>query len=612
MSTVMERQSRYRQMMDPGSYDGQSAGLHLSSMSQPDPSVNFGATPYQSCTLPRPSRPRGGVPATAASGSRRQILSNRVSDYLKSLNSMTRSIVLEKEYVEERHAGEWQCMDETLQEDVVDDYFMPLDVHAHYGTLPRSRCSYREPRSPSAASTSSHDQRFSFRNAWVPSALSQPPDTTAYPTPSSPTQTYFIPPTHNRLHKNQLSYRSKALRKVMNLPLPTGPEDSAHHQHRQQQQPEPHHQKRDSGLGSDGESPRTSDEDQNPLAFQRNHLRSFSLRQKKGGARNHGSLSRSSTRRAPQRITAGSENTRGANGTNSPGNSRQGGPGYDAEVDLPDDSLLHDLMGLPPHTTKRDLARLPNRPVPMYHNRPAVVLTNLRRVHSEDSIDTDTESIAQSNVSNLSKSTGILTEDELLSDATIPTCLTPESLLSVPSTSGGKRGLVRSRPQSRRGGSFLQTSTSEFANRRAQFKPNMLRNHISAQSSPTHTRQSTPSFSRQNTPGVSSPTPHPEVSSPTPAHPDTSSTPHHHKAPTPPSLPLKHRRSSVSGSIDLPISPEQILISPHTPLVKSISTSGGSVSHHLHIRKNSTSEQQKRESGYISSSSESFPFPARK
>ena len=168
MSTVMERQSRYRQMMDPGSYDGQSAGLHLSSMSQPDPSVNFGATPYQSCTLPRPSRPRGGVPATAASGSRRQILSNRVSDYLKSLNSMTRSIVLEKEYVEERHAGEWQCMDETLQEDVVDDYFMPLDVHAHYGTLPRSRCSYREPRSPSAASTSSHDQRFSFRNAWVP------------------------------------------------------------------------------------------------------------------------------------------------------------------------------------------------------------------------------------------------------------------------------------------------------------------------------------------------------------------------------------------------------------------------------------------------------------
>ena len=505
------------------------------------------------------------------------------------------------------------------------------------------------------------------------SALSQPPDTTAYPTPSSPTQTYFIPPTHNRLHKNQLSYRSKALRKVMNLPLPTGPEDSAHHQHRQQQQPEPHHQKRDSGLGSDGESPRTSDEDQNPLAFQRNHLRSFSLRQKKGGARNHGSLSRSSTRRAPQRITAGSENTRGANGTNSPGNSRQGGPGYDAEVDLPDDSLLHDLMATatthnqtgsrsPPKPsryssrTRRSVRMQPrvladkfstedeeeekeafvipnsiarvasnssastatshfndfDASVPMYHNRPAVVLTNLRRVHSEDSIDTDTESIAQSNVSNLSKSTGILTEDELLSDATIPTCLTPESLLSVPSTSGSKRGLVRSRPQSRRGGSFLQTSTSEFANRRAQFKPNMLRNHISAQSSPTHTRQSTPSFSRQNTPGVSSPTPHSEVSSPTPAHPDTSSTPHHHKAPTPPSLPLKHRRSSVSGSIDLPISPEQILISPHTPLVKSISTSGGSVSHHLHIRKNSTSEQQKRESGYISSSSESFPFPARK
>jgi hypothetical protein len=63
---------------------------------------------------------------------------SRVADYLKSLNSMTRSIVLETEIVEERHAGEWPAMDETLQEEVVDEHFMPPDVHAHYGTLPRS------------------------------------------------------------------------------------------------------------------------------------------------------------------------------------------------------------------------------------------------------------------------------------------------------------------------------------------------------------------------------------------------------------------------------------------------------------------------------------------
>ena len=41
--------------------------------------------------------------------------------------------------MEERHAGEWPVMDETLQEEVVDEHFMPPDVHAHYGTLPRSR-----------------------------------------------------------------------------------------------------------------------------------------------------------------------------------------------------------------------------------------------------------------------------------------------------------------------------------------------------------------------------------------------------------------------------------------------------------------------------------------
>ena len=62
------------------------------------------------------------------------MVSNAVSDYLKSLNSMTRSIVLEKECVEERHGGEWNAMDEVLQEEVVDDHFMPRDVRAQYGS----------------------------------------------------------------------------------------------------------------------------------------------------------------------------------------------------------------------------------------------------------------------------------------------------------------------------------------------------------------------------------------------------------------------------------------------------------------------------------------------
>ena len=125
-------------------YDSSSPGLH--SLSQPAFPADVAGTHYQSRTLPRPRRnghavvsPTVSAAAHVPAGFRRRIVSSRVSDYLKSLNSMTRSIVLEKEYVEERHAGQWPAMDETLQEEVVDEHFMPADVHAHYGTLPRSR-----------------------------------------------------------------------------------------------------------------------------------------------------------------------------------------------------------------------------------------------------------------------------------------------------------------------------------------------------------------------------------------------------------------------------------------------------------------------------------------
>ena len=462
----------------------------------------------------------------------------------------------------------------------------------------------------------------------------------------------------------------------MNLPA-ASETTSAHYQQRQQHRQS---EKRDSGLGSDGESPRTSDEDRNPLGFHRNHLRSFSLRQKKGNGR--GTLSRSSTRRAPPQRSSVSDEVRSSNSsTRSPATVRQQGQedrGYDAEVDLPDDSLLrdhvtgsaHNQVGsrTPPKPSRyssrarRSLRMQPrilvdkfttedeeeeeeekendsvvvipnsisrvasnsststvastfnyfDTSVPVYRNQPATVLTNLRRVHSEDSIDTDTESIAQSNVSLLSKSTGILTEDEMLSDATatILTCPTPDSFLPVPPQLGSRpgskrgRGLVRSRPHSRRGGSFLQTSTSEFANRRAQFKPNMLRNQqFSAQSSPAHTRQSTPAFSRQNTPGVVSPTP----DTPTGTHPTSP----HLKTPPSSLSGLMQRRGSTTDSIDAPMSPECPLSPPHIPLVKSVSGSSVSHRHLLHVKRESQ-EEQKRESGYISSSSESFPFSARK
>ena len=429
-------------------------------------------------------------------------------------------------------------------------------------------------------------------------------------------------------------------------------------------------QKRDSGLGSDGESPRTSDEDglHNPLGFQRNHLRSFSQRQRRGGggSRPPNSLSRSSTRRAHR--TTGSEESRssgsgggvgGVGGSNthrmspfpSQRSRKQYNSGYDAEVDMPDEALLLDHVSPthpPPDTVTQ--SRLPAKPsryssrtrhtkprilveqfptgeeenddgevvvIPnsisrvasnsstgstmtdnnfdpsllMFCNKPAVVFTNLRRAQSEDSIDTDT----LSNVSNLSKSTGMLTEDESL--LSVPTSTTNSLALSR-----GKGSIVRSRPQSLRGGSFYQTSTSEFANRRAQFKPNMLRNQLSAQNSPAHSRQSTPSFSRQNTPSLSSPSPS-----------DASQRDHCSLKSPLHSIAGRQRRSSTTDSIapseDADVNFSDFLSSPpHTPLTKSVVVGGAS--HHLRVYRES--REQKRESGYVSSSSESFPFSAQK
>lgn len=88
-------------------------------------------------------------------------MSNTVADYLKSLNSMTRSIVLEKEFVEEKHAGEWPTMDETEQEEVVDEHFMPINVHAHYGTLPRSRPASRASSHGDPEQARHHDEAVS-------------------------------------------------------------------------------------------------------------------------------------------------------------------------------------------------------------------------------------------------------------------------------------------------------------------------------------------------------------------------------------------------------------------------------------------------------------------
>ena len=63
---------------------------------------------------------------------RRRKVSSAVQDYLKSLNSMTRSIVLEAETLEEEHKSEWSTMNDTTKEEVMDSHFIPTGVRAQY------------------------------------------------------------------------------------------------------------------------------------------------------------------------------------------------------------------------------------------------------------------------------------------------------------------------------------------------------------------------------------------------------------------------------------------------------------------------------------------------
>ena len=123
-------------------YESPARSLHSSSLSQPAAGPDQ-STAYESRTLPRQRRRQGGLRNANPGSTRRSALSSTVADYLKSLNSMTRSIVLEREIVEEKHGGDWRVMDETLKEEVVNEHFMPSDVLAHYGGTPR--------RSPSSA-----------------------------------------------------------------------------------------------------------------------------------------------------------------------------------------------------------------------------------------------------------------------------------------------------------------------------------------------------------------------------------------------------------------------------------------------------------------------------
>lgn len=102
-------------------------------------------------------------------------VNSALQDYLKSLNSMTRSIVLETESVEKEHQCEWKKMDHAAREEVVNDHFVPADIRFRYdfdfGERSVSRCSLT-----SCASWGGRHRTPSFTMDNGPTHLSQPED----------------------------------------------------------------------------------------------------------------------------------------------------------------------------------------------------------------------------------------------------------------------------------------------------------------------------------------------------------------------------------------------------------------------------------------------------
>lgn len=56
----------------------------------------------------------------------------KLQDYLKSLNSMTRSIVLETETLAHEHHRDWDDMNDARREEVVNNHFIPTGVRVQY------------------------------------------------------------------------------------------------------------------------------------------------------------------------------------------------------------------------------------------------------------------------------------------------------------------------------------------------------------------------------------------------------------------------------------------------------------------------------------------------
>lgn len=106
--------------------------------------LSMGAFSY---TAPTTTEADAALAATMAKARRKRV-SSAVHDYLKELSSMARVIVLEKEALEHKHREIWGDMNDEKKEELMNEYFIPSGVRAHYE--PEYAC---EHYSPSLSST---------------------------------------------------------------------------------------------------------------------------------------------------------------------------------------------------------------------------------------------------------------------------------------------------------------------------------------------------------------------------------------------------------------------------------------------------------------------------
>ena len=296
---------------------------------------------------------------------------------------------------------------------------------------------------------------------------------------------------------------------------------------------------------------------------------------------------------------------------------------FDEEIDLPDDELMMDHIQSPSHVKEESSpkpqrfskSRRSQRSSTKYtheqHQKPNITQSNMassdeNNAESTPSLDGTIDSIfsydgksllrasSHDSLDTISIATSVASKNQLQSDDDVLSIedqsrMTPDSLLSSgsfsyrPKSKTAEMAIMRNR-RGKRGGSSYKMVTSEFADRHTQFKSNMLKKQMSDSD---HTSTST-------------------TRAPSPIGSSAASTPVPNQSGEmgrflkPPSflLPISKQNSvAESFTSDLSRSPDHLCSPPSTPLAI-VYTAGTKLM--------AAEMQEKRESGYMSSSSESF------